>query len=280
MSTLAASSDPVRAAAPGIVFLARLGYAAKGVVYLVIGVLAARLAAGAGGQATDQNGALRVIGDGPLGKLALGVIGVGLLGYMVWRLVSAATDAERRGDDPTSLAVRTGHAIRGIAYGLLGLEALRSISERGGAGGEGGERAESLTARLFEMPFGTALVYLAALGFVGYAGYQAYRAWSEKKVRSHLDLAEAGPARARWIVRIGQFGIAARAVVFALLGVFLVRAARERDSSEAGGLSDSLTTLAAAPYGRVALGVVALGLAAYGVYELATARYRHMRALG
>lgn len=274
----AASSDPVRAAAPGIVFLARVGYAAKGIVYVVIGALAARLAAGTGGAATDQSGALRVIGDGPFGKLALAVIGIGLLGYMTWRLVSAATDAERRGDDPTSLVVRLSHAIRGVAYGLLGIKALRSIAA-GASHADGGERAQSLTARLFGMPFGTALVYLAALGFLGYAAYQVYRASSEKKVRRHLDLAEAGPAKARWIVRTGQFGIAARAVVFALLGVFLVRAARQHDSSEAGGLSDSLMTLARAPYGRVALGVVAIGLVAYGVYELATARYRHMRAL-
>lgn len=278
MSISAASQDPVRAAAPGIVFLARVGYAAKGVVYLIIGFLAARLAFGSGGgEVTDQSGALRVIGGGPFGRVALLVVGVGLLGYMTWRLVSAATDAERRGDDPTSIVVRLGHAIRGIAYGLLGVQALRAMAG-GSSSGEGG-RAESLTSRLFELPFGTALVYVAALGFVAYAGYQLYRASSEKKVRAHLDLHEAGPAQARWIVRIGQFGIAARAVVFALLGLFLVRAARQHDSSEAGGFSDSLLALADAPYGRVALGTVALGLVAYGVYELATARYRHMRAV-
>jgi len=276
MSTAASTSNAVRSLAPGIVLLARVGYAAKGIVYLVIGVLAARLAAGSGGEATDQRGALRVLGDGPAGALVLLVLGAGLLGYMTWRLVSAVTDAERRGDDPTSIVVRLGHAIRGIAYGLLGVQALRASS---GAvrGSSRGERAESATARLFELPFGTMLVYLAALGFLGYAGYQLYRASSEKKVRRHLDLAEAGPTQARWIVRIGQFGIAARAVVFALLGLFLVRAARQHDSTEAGGLSDSLLAVAQAPYGRIALGVVALGLVSYGVYELATARYRHMR---
>jgi hypothetical protein len=126
------------------------------------------------------------------------------------------------------------------------------------------------------MPGGRALVAIGGLAFIGYAGYQLYRASSEEKVRKHLDLAEAGADKARWIVRFGQFGIAARAVVFGLVGVFLMRAAKQHDASEAGGLQDSLATLAQAPYGRVLLAVVALGLVAYGAYQLATARYRHM----
>ena len=115
---------------------------------------------------------------------------------------------------------------------------------------------------------------------MGFAGYQLFRASSEKKVRKHLDLEEAGPTVATWIVRLGRFGIAARAVVFTIVGVFLLRAARQSDSGKAGGLSQSLEALAAAPYGRVLLGVVACGLTAYGVYQIATARYRHMRAVG
>ena len=96
-------SAPPRSASNGLVLLARAGYAAKGIVYIVIGSLAAMAAVGRGGGTTDPKGAVRIIGDGPLGKIALVVIAVGLLGYMVWRLVSAATDAERKGDDPTSL---------------------------------------------------------------------------------------------------------------------------------------------------------------------------------
>ena len=269
--------SPVRAAAPGIVLLARLGYAAKGVVFIVIGVLAARLAAGQGGATTDQRGALRLIGEGPFGTLALLVIGVGLLGYMAWRIVSAITDAERKGSDPSSLAVRLASAARGVAYGLLGVQTLRALATRGsGPNGGGSGQAQHWTARLLEMPGGRALVAIAGLAFIGYAGYQLYRASSEEKVRKHLDLAEAGADKARWIVRFGQFGIAARAVVFGLVGVFLVRAAKQHDASEAGGLQDSLATLAQAPYGRVLLAVVALGLVAYGAYQLATARYRHM----
>lgn len=280
MSSIASTPEPVRAAAPGIVFLARVGYAAKGLVFMVIGALAARLAFGMGGGATDQRGALFVIGQGPLGTITLLVIGVGLLGYMAWRIVSAATDAERKGDDPSSIAVRLGGAARGIGYGALGVQALRELGTRGvAAANSSGAQAEHWTARLLALPFGRALVLAAAAAFVGYAGYQLYKAASQERVSRHLDLVEAGPEKSRWIIRFGQFGIAARAVVFALVGVFLAKAAWQYDPSEAGGLQDSLIALARAPYGPVVLGVVALGLVAYGAYQVATARYRHMRAV-
>ena len=274
---MSATPLAVRQAAPGIALLARAGYAAKGVVYAVIGALAARAAAGAGGGTTDQRGAIQAIGDGPFGTIALVVIGVGLLGYAAWRLVAAATDAEGEGTDATSIGKRLGQAARGLAYGALGVYALRALN--GGDGDAGSARhARDWTARLLGLPFGRALVVAAGVGVIGYAGYQLFRATSDR-VKRHLDLAEAG-THARWIVRLGRFGIAARAVVFALIGAFLVKAGLQRDSSEAGGIAQSLDAVAGAPYGRVALATVALGLVAYGVYQMATARYRRIRAVG
>ncbi len=280
MATQAGESvkAPLRKASPGIRILARAGYAAKGVVYIVIGWLAARAAAGMGGKTTDTSGAVRVIGDGPAGAAVLLVIGIGLLGYTVWRLVSAFTDAERRGDDPSSLAVRAGQVIRGLAYGALGIRALKEISAVTSQASSG-EQAKHWTARLLAMPFGKYLVIAAGLGVIGYAVYQLYRAFSDK-VKKNLDLAEAGPAQATWIVGLGRFGIAARAVVFAMIGVFLIRAANEYDPQQAGSIGQSLAALASGPYGRVVLGVVALGVAAYGVYQIATARYRFIRTVG
>jgi hypothetical protein len=275
---MSATPISVRHAAPGIVLLARAGYAAKGIVYVVIGALAARAAAGTGGATTDQRGAIRTIGDGPFGSIALAVIGVGLLGYLVWRLVAAATDAERDGSDATSVGKRLGQAGRGIAYGALGLFALRALGGRDDGSG-GARQTQHWTARLLALPFGRALVVALGLGVIGYAVYQLFRASSDR-IKRHLDLAEAGPGHAEWIVRLGRFGTAARAVVFALIGGFLVRAGLQRDSGEAGGIAQSLDAVASAPFGRVALGAVALGLVAYGAYQLATARYRRIRAVG
>lgn len=271
-TTAGATSGP-HGASPALALLGRAGYAAKGVVYIVIGMLAARVAMGSGGQTTDSGGALNVIGDGPMGKAALLLIGVGLLGYMAWRIIAAVKDAEGKGDEPTKLAVRASQAARGIAYGALGLQAFRLVA---GSGEGESSAAQDWTARLLALPFGRALVGAVGLGVIGYAFYQFYRAASDK-AKKHLDLAEAGPTQATWIVRLGRFGIAARGVVFALMGVFLLRAAMQSDSGEAGGIADSLRALAGADYGGIALGTVAFGLVAYGVYQLATARYRIMR---
>jgi hypothetical protein len=267
----------LRAASPALVMLGRAGYAAKGIVYVVMGALAAKVALGTGGKTTDTRGAIGVIGDGPMGTIALVAIGVGLLGYMLWRLIAAATDAEGEGDEPTKLVVRGAQAGRGIAYGVLGVQALRALG--GDDIGSQGAAARHWTARLLDMPFGRALVVGAGLGVLGYAAYQWYRAFSDK-ARKHLDLAQAGPTQATWIVRLGRFGIAARGVVFAMIGVFLVRAGLQGDSGEAGGIAQSLQALGNASYGRLVLGAVAFGLIAYGAYQLATARYRHMRAVG
>ena len=267
----------LRAASPALVMLGRAGYAAKGIVYVVMGALAAKVALGTGGKTTDTRGAIGVIGDGPMGTIALVAIGVGLLGYMLWRLIAAATDAEGEGSEPTKLVVRAAQAGRGIAYGVLGVQALRALG--GDDVGSQGAAARHWTARLLDMPFGRALVVGVGLGVLGYAAYQLYRAFSDK-ARKHLDLAEAGPTQATWIVRLGRFGIAARGVVFAMIGVFLVRAGMNRDSGEAGGIAQSLQALGNASYGRLVLGAVAFGLIAYGAYQLATARDRHMRAVG
>ena len=269
----------MHSASPALVMLGRAGYAAKGIVYVVIGALAARAAIGAaGGATTDSRGALSVIQDGPMGTIALVAIGIGLLGYMAWRLVAAVTDAEGKGDEPTKLAVRAAQAARGLAYGALGVTALRLIGGGGEAGAQG-QATRDWTARLLGMPFGRALVVGVGLGVLGYAAYQVYRAFSDKATK-HLDLYEAGHTQAKWIVRLGRFGIAARAVVFAMIGVFLVRAGMRADSGEAGGIAQSLQALGAADYGRLVLGAVAFGLIAYGIYQLATARYRRMRAVG
>jgi hypothetical protein len=270
---LAARRDAVGAAAPWIVRAARLGYAAKGVVYLVIGALAARAVVGDGGTTTGSRGALRAIGESALGSAALAAIGVGLIGYALWAVLAAARDAEDRGGEPKGIAIRVGQAGRGIAYGALGIEALRLLGQARSSSGGG---AEHWTARLLDAPLGRWLVVAIGVGIVGYALYQFRRASSDK-VHKHLDLREAAVHTRSWVVRLGRFGIAARGVVFVLIGWFLVRAAMTHDASRAGGIDESLAALDRQPSGELLLGVVAAGLIAYGVYQLANARYRRMR---
>src|SRR3954465_14462164 len=96
--------------------LARFGYASKGVVYLIAGLFTARAAFGLGGQATDKNGALLTILAGPFGKLALALIGIGLIGYILLRFVQALLDPEHKGTDAKGVAQRVGYVLSGLFY--------------------------------------------------------------------------------------------------------------------------------------------------------------------
>ena len=270
MTTTATTA--VRDVAPWIEVLARVGYAAKAVLYGTIGVLAAKAALGKGeGRATDTRGAMRAVLEAPFGRHLILVIAVGLAGYALWRLVEAVTDPERRGTGVKALALRAGFAFRGLFHGALALAAFRLGTGQSDGGGSGGP--DHWTARLFELPGGEALVWGAAAGVAGYGVYQLYRAWKAKLGRN-LAVSRLPAGTARVIVGVSRFGIAARGAVFCLIGVVLARAASRHDPSQAGGVRESLVTLAGVS--RWALGAAALGLVAYGVYQLVEARYRRI----
>ena len=268
----AGAAGTARRLSPWVERLARVGYAAKGLVYLLVGGLAARAALGAGGRTTDSGGALQSLGSGAGGKLLLALVAAGLLGYALWRVIAAATDAEAKGDDAKGLAQRLAGAGRGLLYVGLAVQALRLL--RGGSAAEG-SRAEDWTARLMAAPAGRWLVAAVGLGVVGYALYQLYRAYASK-VRKHLDLSTLGADGQRLVVALGRFGIGARGVVFLVIGWFLVRAARQADASEASGVGEALRTLAAQSHGKWVLAVTGLGFVAYGLYQFANARYRRI----
>ena len=257
-----------------LVRLGRLGYAAKGVVYVVMGFLATEAALGVGGGSTDSRGALRTIREAPFGKIALVIVMIGLFGYAAWRLTNAFTDAERRGDDPSGIALRIGGAVRGLAYGALAIWTLRYLMSKPSSDGD---QTRSATDRVLGMPGGRWIVIAIGLGIIAYAIYQFYRAGSGKFLK-RLDLSSAKSETKTWVGRIGRFGIAARGIVFGMIGVLFVRAGWTYDPSKAGGIRQSLDALARQPMGRILFGVVALGLIAFGIFELATARYRVMRA--
>jgi uncharacterized protein DUF1206 len=259
---------------PVIVRLGRLGYAAKGIVYIVLGFLATEASIGYGGRTTDTRGALRTIGQAPLGKIALVIVMIGLFGYAAWRLASAATDAERRGDKPSSLALRAGEAFRGLAYGSLGVYTLKYLMH---SRASSANSAPAYVDRVMRMPGGRMIVILAGVAFISYAAYQLYKAATGRFMK-RLDLS-ASSARIRiWVERFGKLGIAARAIVFGMIGVLIARAGLSYDPKQAGGIAQSLNAIAHGPKGHLLFSVVAIGLVAFGLLEIATARYRVMRA--
>jgi hypothetical protein len=266
----------VREGAPWIQRLARVGFAAKGLVYLIIGGLALRAALGRGGQATDSQGAMLTILQQPFGRALLVVVAVGLAGYATWRFVQAALDPEGTGADGNRLAKRAAYAISGALHAALALAAARMAMGVGRArGGDSG--AQDWTALVLAQPLGRWIVAAVALGIVAFGLAELVRAYRTELPRQ-LDLSRLSPSARVWVVRFGGMGMAARGVVFALIGGFLVRAALAYDSSQARGLGGALESLHAQAHGPWLLGLVAVGLIAFGLFELVQARYRRIRA--
>jgi hypothetical protein len=262
-------------ASPWIERLARLGYAAEGVVYLVIGALAAQTAIGVRGQPTDTKGALQTILRQPFGQGLLSIVALGLIGYSVWCFVQALKDPEHEGRTTVGVSKRLGYFINGVIHVSLSIAAIGMVT--GAAWGGSGDEAKGWTVWLMSLPWGLWLVGITGAGILGVGLHQLYRAWSVQ-LDKELALGHLSSGARQWTVRFGRFGLAARGVVFNLIGVSLMVAAVQADPNEARGLADALQTLHDSSYGPGLLGGVGLGLGAYGLYQLVTARYRRIRA--
>ena len=264
-------------ASPFVEKFACLGYAAKGVVYVLIGLLAVLAAAGTGsGDTTGARGAFHTIMHQPFGLVLLGIVALGLGCYAMWQFIRAVEDPENEGSDGKAIAKRIGYFISGIIHAALVVYAAHLISGSAASGGGDDASAQSWSATLMSYPAGRWMLGLIGLGVAIYGIkhlFDAYRA----KLDRHLVLERMRSDDARrWTRWISRFGIAARGIVFLLIGLFLMVAAYRTDPSEARGLGGALRALQQQPFGPWLLGAVALGLIAYGVYQFVCARYRRI----
>lgn len=263
-----------RQASPAVQGLARLGYAAKGLVYLIIGFIAAQAAFSRGEQVKGSEGALSTILEQPFGRVLLGIVALGLAGYVLWRVVQALLDPEHKGGGVKGIGARIGYGISAFVYAGLTLEAVRML--RGSGGGGQGSGAQHWSAVVMDKPFGRIAVGLAGLGIAAYGLYEIYRAF-KSNLAKRLDLEGSPVATRQRVVGLGKAGMTARGVVFCIIGWLVITAALRYDPSRAQGLQGALVTLREAAYGRYLLGLVALGLIAYGIFQLVKARYRIIR---
>lgn len=262
----------------GIEVLARLGYAAKGIVYVGVGILTAAAAFQVGSRSqagsTDASGsrdALSAIGSATWGTALLAAVAIGMAGYVAWRVVQALFDPERLGNDAKGLTTRAVLLISGMIYGGLGLWIARRLigSDSGSGGG-----AQSWSATLLQQPFGPWLLGAVGVGVMGYGvaeWVKAARASFAKRMRSDLN-----GARKRLVRRIARVGLVSRGICFLITGGFLIVAAQQSDASEVRGLEGTLEALGSQAYGPWIMGLVALGLVAYGILQGVKAWYRRI----
>ncbi len=277
VETLGSITPSARSVGGWVERLARVGYAARGLVYVAVGVIAARGAFRAGIQATGSEGALRTILRQPLGMVLLGVVAVGLLGYALWRFVQAVRDPERKGTDLRGVATRLGYAGTGLIHFGLAVAAVRLLLGGSRAAGDGGEdSADHWTALLMRQPAGRWLVALIGAAIIFFGLWQLYRAY-RTQLGGRLNLSGLSSRAEEWLIRFGRLGYGARGVVFGVIGLLLVQAARRFDPQSAVGVAGALQTLEVQPYGPWLIGGVGAGLIAFGLFELAKANYREIR---
>ena len=268
----------VRKASPFVGKFARVGYAAKGVIYCVVGALAALSAFGFGGETTGSKGALDAIAGQPFGWTMLLVVALGLACYALWQFMRAVEDPENEGSDGKGLVKRAGFLISGVVHAALVIYASHTLLGTGNGGGGGGDDAgaRSWSGTVMSYPFGRVVLGLIGAGIAVYGLFQLYKAY-KAQIDKMLMLGQMSAGARRWVTRLSRFGMAARGVVFGMIGTFLILAAVQYDAGEARGLGGALEALRDQPLGKWLLGLVALGLVAYGLFQFIKARYRYIQ---
>ncbi|MGZ5242643.1 MAG: DUF1206 domain-containing protein [Bacteroidia bacterium] len=251
---------------------AKTGLIAKGIVYCILGFLSFMAAFGLGGKKADKQNTVGFLYEQPFGKVILVLLAIGLLCYTAWRFIQAIKNTEHKDKDAKGAFVRVRYAFSGLAYLALAVYALKIVLN-GNNGGNGNSR-QIIVSKLLEQPFGQILVGLVAVGFFAAGIYQVYKAYSGN-YRKNIYYEGLDQAKKNAFDRAGKSGYTARGIVWGILGYFLLRAAMHDNASEAQGTKEVFNFLQNSG-GAFLMGVVALGLMAYGIFMFVRARYEHV----
>jgi fumarate reductase subunit D len=251
-------------------FLERLGYAARGSLYTVMGLLALGIALNVGrGRTTDLSGSLMVLIANPYGKLVLIVMAIGLAAYSLWGFIRAIYDPMHRGSGASGYMARLGFVTSAVSYAAIVILALQILA---GSGGASGDSTKTTIAPILTHPGGglaTIVIGLIAIGVALGQFLEAYRATFARDLKG----AEMSEKERTIVVRLGRFGMFARGVIFLVIGWFLVQAGLHHDPGQVQGFGGAFMFLLGQPFGRVLLGIVALGFVALGLHSFACARW-------
>lgn len=242
-----------------------VGLISYGVVHLLVAFIIGQLAWTGRSEEASQSGAFQEMASTGFGVVMLWVTAAGLLTLTVWQAGEALWGHQDRKAGRERTVKRISSAGKAVIYTVLAVSAVTTAT--GGASSSGDDTEKTLTAQLMSAPFGRILVGAVGLGIVIAGGRLVYRGFKKKFVRDLAGSVSQG------VVRLGQFGYAAKGVALAGVGALFVAAAVSYDPNKAGGLDNALRTLRGAPYGPVVLTVIALGIGAFGLYCFAWSRH-------
>lgn len=258
---------------------ARVGYGARGFVYLSAGLLTLLAATDMIGDAVGTSGAAGWLAEQPFGRLWLALLGLGLWAFVGWRVLQAVFDADHEGTDLKGWATRAGQALSGVFYGVLAAGVFEYLDEFGEATSQAADRAESVAenqekaAMLLGLPFGGALLATAGLVVLAVGLGNIVRAF-----RDDFDAALACPENlCRPASILARTGYAARGFAYLPLGVFVVLAGLHASAGEVTSTAGALEALEGQPGGSWILGLTAAGLMAFGAFAFVEARWRRIR---
>lgn len=250
---------------------ARIGYASKGIVYCLLGILAVIAAFGSGStDDTNKTNILNIILGQPFGKIILGIVAVGLIGYVMWRAIETIKDPHNHGNSGKGLLTRAGYAVSAIVYAAISYSAFKLIIN-GSEGGDNGDIRQTAVAKLLEQPFGQWLVGLVALGIFIRGAQQIIKAVSGK-YRKGIKESKINNQYKELLIKTGEVGYIARGIVWGLIAFLFMRAAIFSDANEAGSTDDALG-LVQTDFGPWVLTAIALGLFCYGVFFMVKAKF-------
>jgi hypothetical protein len=251
-------------------WLAKAGFAARGVMYVIIGILAIQIAFGNGGHKADQSGAARVVGSTPFGAFLLWLLVIGFAGMALWRLSEALYGGP--GADGRKASNRAIAGFKAVLYGFIAYGILRYALGLG-APKSSNKQSVDLTSTAMRQPGGRILVGIVGLVLIGVGAWLAWRAF-ERKFLAELRTGEMSPQTRKVVTFLGRFGGIARGIVFAAAGLFLLIAAATANAHKAKGIDATLRAFTKTPAGPWLLVLVAIGLVLFGCYSWAESRWR------
>ncbi|GAE93205.1 hypothetical protein JCM21714_2259 [Gracilibacillus boraciitolerans JCM 21714] len=270
--TVKNKADKATDVKPWLRGMARFGYLSKGVVYILVGGVLSVLSAvgGVGGKTTDTSGAIASVASKPFGNVVVWLVAIGLVGYGgAWKLVQAAKGPSQEDSKLKDVMMRITFLVSGIIYLSLAYKSFKNVLPSNSSG------SSSWLSTILEMPLGEWIVALIGLIIVVVGIREIYNGYTQKFVKK-FKLSEMNNREINLGKKVGRIGLFARGLTFVVLGIFVIMTGFTSHLQVKAGLDGALQKIAQQPFGQWMLGIVAIGLILYGVFQLMKGKNRNM----